>query len=233
MIFREFISSGVVAEKKGEKFERLSGSFIEADRKNLNNRLYPAKIVEAMITEAQKRLEQGTKLFGMLGHPRGAESILGETSHLIDKLELKGKLGYFSSKILDTIKGLTLRKLLEAGAKLGVSLRAHGEVKVEEGVEVVKEDCKLISIDMVESPSFEMFAITESAVLYESQQFNVLSEEEILWQKYCLAEFGGYKKGWEEFCLYEKNKDIINLFAYATESGYEGSFSDFVKLRRK
>jgi len=189
-------------------------------------------VVEAMIREAKKRLAEGLSLFGQLGHPPGTESKLSETSHLVDELLLEGKIGHFSSKILETSKGQDLRKLLEGGARLGCSLRAVGEVERDkEGVEVVKEGARLISIDLVESPSFEYYPVTESTVLFESQNLN-LSEEEILDRKFWLAKSAGYRGGWEEFVLYERHKELLPVYEFARKCGYRDSFENFVKSRR-
>jgi len=233
MILREFCS-GIVGEKRDRAFHRLRGPFIEADRKNLNNRKYPLKVVDAMIGEAKKRLADGLSLFGQLGHPPGTESKLSETSHLVDELFLEGKIGHFSSKILETSKGQDLRKLLEGGARLGCSLRAVGEVERDkEGVEVVKEGARLISIDLVESPSFEYYPVTESTVLFFESQRLDLSEEELLDCKFWLAKKAGYKGDWEEFCLYEQHKELLPVYEFAQRCGYKNSFAEFVKTRRK
>jgi len=232
MILREYCS-GVVGERKDRAFHRLRGPFIEADRKNLNNRKYPLKVVDAMISEARGRLAEGLSLFGQLGHPPGIESKLSETSHLVDELLLEGKIGHFSSKILETSKGQDLRKLLEGGARLGCSLRAVGEVERDkEGVEVVKEGARLISIDLVESPSFEYYPVTESTVLFESQRLDP-SEEEILSKKFQLAKSAGYKGDWETFCLFEQNKHLLPVYEFARRCNYRGSFEDFCRSRRK
>jgi hypothetical protein len=230
MILREYMQ-GVVGEKEAEKFKRLTGPFIEADKVNLNKRRYPFDTVWTMIQEARKRLKEGSSLYGQLGHP-AKEADIGLTSHLIDKLDIDGKVGHFSSKILETSRGLTLRRLLEGGAKLGCSLRALGDVKVDkDGIEIVQEGCRLISIDVVESPSFQFYPVMEST-LYESQKF-VLNEEQILWEKYRLATLAGYKGDWEQFKLYEENQDLLDIFYFAQRCGDNRTFEEFVKSRRK
>ena len=56
-------------------------------------------------------------------------------------------------KILDTPSGRTVKDLINAGVKLGISSRGMGSVKEQMGETVVEDDFQLICFDIVSEPS--------------------------------------------------------------------------------
>jgi hypothetical protein len=56
-------------------------------------------------------------------------------------------------KVLDTPSGKTLKELINAGVKLGISSRGLGSVRESMGKTVVENDFQLICFDIVSEPS--------------------------------------------------------------------------------
>ena len=131
----------------------VSGIFQRHSVKNKNGRIYPDKIlhreVDRFITE-DIASQQST---GELDHPDSNQVMLERASHLITKLEWRGKDLYGTIKVLDTPLGTTLRKLIEGGVRVGISSRGMGSTKDKDGVQEVQQDYHLITWDVVSNPS--------------------------------------------------------------------------------
>jgi hypothetical protein len=211
----------------------LRFAFLEADKATLNKRFYPKAVLSKAIREVQSQIAKGA-VFGSSTHRNRLE--LDDVSHLIQKLELEGNLAVCEAKILPTSRGRNLQVILKHG-RLGVSARGAGSVKQEGDQEVVQDDYEIKGVDFCTSPASGMLAgkenILESvgaAVMYPSA--GILDEEQILDRKFYYAQKADYKGSWEQFCLIERNKDLLDLFDFACRCDYKGSFADFVKSRR-
>ncbi|HUU37206.1 MAG TPA: hypothetical protein VMW46_03250 [Candidatus Desulfaltia sp.] len=244
----EIMLSEIEERKEGDSV-LLHFPFLVTDTVNQNGRVYPKRVVEKAIAEVQSKIKSGRSIYGGPGHPRHGALELDGVSHLLSKVEMVGDKAYATAQVMPTQKGRNLMVILKYGGSLGVSARGAGSVTKEKRdgkeVEVVGEDYALAAVDFVTSPSFELFAGQQNMVetlqeelrqglrgdVFPSQA--LLDEEQILDKKFHLAQSAGYKGDWEEFCLYEQHKDLIDLFDLATKSGYQGSFSDFTKLKRR
>jgi Prohead core protein serine protease len=133
----------------------LKGIHMQTETVNKNNRVYPREIMER---EIQRYMEECVKpkrasAMGELGHPDNPTINLPLASHIIENLYFKGNDIYGVSKILDTPNGRIAKSLIDEGIVLGMSSRALGSVKEQNGHNVVQEDVRLSTVDIVAEPS--------------------------------------------------------------------------------
>ena len=141
------------AKQNGKNEVFIEGIFMMADSKNRNGRIYESKVLQPAV---QKYIEEQVKTgraVGELNHPDGPTINLDKVSHLITKLEWNGTNVIGKAKILDTPMGQIVKGLLEGGVKLGVSSRGMGSLEQRNGVNFVKDDFQLATIDIVQDPS--------------------------------------------------------------------------------
>ena len=141
------------AKQNGSKDFFIEGIFMMADSKNRNGRIYESKIlqpaVERYITEQVKT----GRAVGELNHPDGPTINLDKVSHLITNLRFENNNVIGKAKILNTPMGQIVKGLLEGGVKLGVSSRGMGSLETRNGVNYVKDDFHLATVDIVQDPS--------------------------------------------------------------------------------
>ena len=141
------------AKQNGSKDFFIEGIFMMADSKNRNGRIYESKIlqpaVERYITE---QVKTGIAV-GELNHPDGPTINLDKVSHLITNLRFENNNVIGKAKILNTPMGQIVKGLLEGGVKLGVSSRGMGSLETRNGVNYVKDDFHLATVDIVQDPS--------------------------------------------------------------------------------
>jgi hypothetical protein len=230
----EYTSAAEIEERREKDYIVLRFSFLEADKQTLNKRRYSFSVLSKAIEEAQADIARGA-VFGSSAHRPQLE--LDDVSHVIQKLEMQGKLAVAEVKVLPTQRGKNLQVILKHG-RLGVSARGVGSVKVENGEQIVGPDYKILGVDFVTAPASGMMAgqenIIESAgaeAVFSSAR--ILDQEKVLMRKYDLAISAGYKGDWTQFRLMEENKDLLDLFNFARRCGFKGTFEDFVRSRRR
>lgn len=71
-------------------------------------------------------------------------------------------------KVLNTPSGKTLRTLVEDGVNIGISSRALGSVREENGKTFVENDLQLVCFDVVSEPSVQnaFLNLTETKNLF-------------------------------------------------------------------
>jgi len=145
----------VITESKqnGKKDVFIEGIFMMADSKNRNGRIYESKILQPAVNKYVEEQVKTGRAVGELNHPEGPTINLDKVSHLITKLEWNGTNVVGKAKILDTPMGQIVKGLLEGGVKLGVSSRGMGSLEQRNGVNYVKDDFQLATIDIVQDPS--------------------------------------------------------------------------------
>lgn len=140
----------IIEEGKGNpKKYTIRGPFIECNRKNKNNRIYPNPVIAPQVEEYQKMIE-AHRAVGELEHPNTMEINPKNISHKVTKLEFVDKnivLG--EATICSTPMGMIVRHLMDDGIKLAVSSRGAGTLK--EGI--VQSDYKYKCNDIVWDPS--------------------------------------------------------------------------------
>lgn len=144
----EFLKEDV----NGTKSYMISGPFMVAEQMNGNGRIYPKNILERELENFQSVINEKRAL-GELGHPSNPTMNLDRASHLITELKMNGNIAHGKAKILDTPMGKIAKNFLDEGIKLGVSTRGVGSLKESNGMKIVQPDFKLMTIDIVSTPS--------------------------------------------------------------------------------
>ena len=143
----------VEAKENGEKNYVIEGVFAQADQKNRNGRVYPKAIMERAVNKYVTEQVSKKRAVGELNHPEGPTVNLDKVSHLITDLKLEGNNVIGRAQILDTPMGKIVKGLLAGGVQLGVSTRGMGSLETRNGVNYVKDDFILSTIDIVQDPS--------------------------------------------------------------------------------
>ena len=149
----ESVSYITEANEKGEKNVFIEGVFMQAEKQNRNNRIYPKDILEAATSKYIKEQVKTGRAVGELNHPEGPQINLDKVSHRITSLKFEGNDVVGKALILDTPMGKIVKGLVQGGCKLGVSSRGMGTVENREGKTYVKDDFVLATVDIVQDPS--------------------------------------------------------------------------------
>ena len=143
----------ILNEATGLKERFITGVFMQADVQNKNGRIYPLAILNSEVSRFNTQMIQQNRALGELGHPAGPSINLDRVSHQITELKLMGKNFVGKAKILDTPLGQIAESLLKANVKIGVSSRGMGSVQQKNGINIVQEDFRLATVDIVSDPS--------------------------------------------------------------------------------
>jgi hypothetical protein len=141
------------SKQNGKKDFFIEGIFMMADSKNRNGRIYESKVLQPAVEKYSEDQVKTGRAVGELNHPEGPTINLDKVSHLITKLEWNDSNVIGKAKILDTPMGQIVKGLLEGGVKLGVSSRGMGSLETRNGVNFVKGDFQLATVDIVQDPS--------------------------------------------------------------------------------
>jgi len=142
------------ADEKGGKNYKIRGTFLQADVKNRNGRVYPMDILEKEVGRYNKNFIQKKRAFGELGHPDGPTVNLERVSHMITDLYPEGTNFIGEAKVMDTPYGKIVKNLIDEGAQLGVSSRGMGSLEPKKGAQYVRNDFYLATAaDIVADPS--------------------------------------------------------------------------------
>jgi len=133
----------------------IEGIFLQSEMKNRNGRIYPKNIMEREDSRYMKEYVQAGRAFGELGHPEGPTINLDRVSHMITSLKENGNNFVGRAKIMNTPMGNIVKNLIDGGAKLGVSSRGMGSLKINnDGINEVQDDFYLATAaDIVADPS--------------------------------------------------------------------------------
>lgn len=133
----------------------IEGIFLQSEMKNRNGRIYPKDVMSREVGRYMKEYVEAGRAFGELGHPEGPTINLDRVSHMITSLKEDGNNYVGKAKIMNTPMGNIVKNLIDGGAKLGVSSRGMGSLKVNnEGINEVQDDFYLATAaDIVADPS--------------------------------------------------------------------------------
>jgi hypothetical protein len=143
------------AKEDGSKNLYIEGVFLQAAIKNRNGRMYPEEIMDREVERYMKESVASNSALGELGHPNGPQINLDRVSHRIVSLRKEGTDYIGKALITNTPMGAIAKGLIESGARLGVSSRGMGSLKLNsEGVNEVQNDFRLATAaDIVADPS--------------------------------------------------------------------------------
>jgi len=136
-------------EVEGKKIFRLKGPFLEAEIENKNGRVYSKDILVREVNDFVEGKIKKNRSMGELDHPENPQINLERVSHIIESLEMKDNVGYGVAKLIDTPMGRIAKTLVDEGIIVGMSTRGVGTLDGK----TVKEDYKLITVDIVADPS--------------------------------------------------------------------------------
>ena len=164
----EDVSIITEATESGQKKYVIEGVFLQGEVPNKNGRKYPKDILNNEVERYITELLDQRRAWGELCHTESPSIDLNRVSHLITELKLVGDDWIGKAVITDSDTGRNVKALIDVGGKLGVSSRGLGSLKMQEGVNVVQNDFKLITAaDIVADPSAPkafVEAIMEDAV---------------------------------------------------------------------
>lgn len=144
----------VTEETDGKKNYYIEGIFLQTEMVNRNGRKYSRNIMEKEVARYNREIIEKNRAFGELGHPSGPSINLDRVSHIITELRQDGNNFIGKARITDTPMGHIARGIMESGGQLGVSSRAMGSLKEENGVMVVQSDLRIsTAADIVADPS--------------------------------------------------------------------------------
>jgi len=142
----------VLEESKSNGTMKIAGVFQRANAPNHNKRIYEKKL----LVREMKRLDEAInerRLMGELDHPTHDAVKLGNVSHLVTKLQMRGDEMIGEAEILNTPCGQVAQALIKGGVKLGISSRGMGSLTERGEYSVVNDDFKLVTFDLVADPS--------------------------------------------------------------------------------
>ena len=141
-------------DENGKKQLFIEGIFLQANLKNRNGRIYPMEVMENEVNRYMSETVSKNRAFGELGHPSGPTINLDRVSHIITELKRSGNNFIGKARITETPMGQIARGIMESGGQLGVSSRAMGSLKEQNGTMVVQNDLKIsTAADIVADPS--------------------------------------------------------------------------------
>jgi hypothetical protein len=182
------IVPGTLMEGKSSQrgYPMTRGILQRKEALNQNRRRYPSDILEREVKNYQQLIKERRAL-GELDHPDSSVISLQNVSHCITEAHWEGNdlvgtievLCDLPSGVKGTPAGNTLKALLDAGIKVGISSRGMGSVKeiVDESdgepAVVVEDDFELLGWDFVSNPSTQEAwqPVVKEGVLNESKQF--------------------------------------------------------------
>jgi hypothetical protein len=139
--------------KHGKKDTYIEGIFMQAEGKNRNGRVYTREVLTQAVDRYVNEQVKTGRAVGELNHPDGPSINLDKVSHRITELKWDGNNVIGKALILDTPMGQIVKGLVEGGVQLGVSSRGMGSLEIKNGVNYVKDDFHLNTIDIVQDPS--------------------------------------------------------------------------------
>jgi hypothetical protein len=191
----------ITEEVSGEKQFYISGVFMQANKKNRNGRVYPAQVLEAEVKRYTDSYITSNRAFGELGHPDGPTINLDRVSHMIKELYRDGDNFIGKAKIV--------KNLMQEGARLGVSSRGMGSLKVSNGTNIVQSDFYLATAaDIVADPSAPDAFVD-----------GIMEGKEWIWDNGVLR----------ESTIGEYEKQIKNASSFQLEEVKIRLFSDFIQ----
>lgn len=142
--------ANIITESKNDgKDMWLSGTFMVAQEKNRNGRIYPLSEMANAVSSLNEQIIENNGVLGELDHPDNLVINYRNVSHVIKEAHMDGNKVICKALILDTPSGLIVKKVFEAGVRPAVSSRGAGSVNAEG----IVEGFNIITVDIVVNPS--------------------------------------------------------------------------------
>lgn len=142
----------VLEESKASGTMKIAGIFQRAESPNHNKRIYEKKLLVREMSRLDEAIGE-RRLMGELDHPTHDAVKLGNVSHLITSLKMRGNDMLGEAEILNTPCGQVAQALIKGGVKLGISSRGMGSLTEKGDYSMVNDDFKLVTFDLVADPS--------------------------------------------------------------------------------
>lgn len=151
----------VEANADGGKSYWIQGIFLQANVKNKNGRVYPHDTMRRSAEQYVTEYVNTRRAISELGHPENPIVNLDRVSHLITELKEEGSNWVGKAKILGSLPyGKIAEGFIKEGVKLGVSSRGMGSLVLQNGVNTVQGDYKIVAVDLVWDPSAPAALVT-------------------------------------------------------------------------
>jgi len=144
----------IYEEKNNKEAPKLfiSGPYMMCETVNKNKRVYSKDDMYKEVSRYTKEMVESKRAMGELNHPESADVNLANACHLVTDLKMEGNFVYGKSQVLSTPSGKIVESLIKDGVSVGMSSRALGELKEENGINRVT-NMRLIAVDCVADPS--------------------------------------------------------------------------------
>lgn len=136
-------------DENGNKNLYMEGIFVQGDKRNQNQRIYPVSEITKAVKSVQDKINSDITVLGEADHPEDLNINLDRVSHKIENMWMNGSDGYGKLKLLPTPMGNICKTLIESGCRIGVSSRGSGNVDDRGMV----SDFEIITVDIVANPS--------------------------------------------------------------------------------
>ena len=136
-------------DENGNKSLYMEGIFVQGDKRNQNQRIYPVSEITKAVKSVQDKINSDITVLGEADHPEDLNINLDRVSHKIENMWMNGSDGYGKLKLLPTPMGNICKTLIESGCRIGVSSRGSGNVDDRGMV----SDFEIITVDIVANPS--------------------------------------------------------------------------------
>lgn len=160
----------------GGKRMHIKGPFLQAEKVNRNNRVYPQKVMDAAVEKYLEDYVSKNRGLGELNHP--PEPVVNPERAAIMTTQLVKNGIYYegTAKVLSTPMGQIVENLLKDGCTVGVSSRGLGSLARRNGYSEVQRDFMLTTAaDVVFDPSaqtaFVEGVFEQAEWIYESGAF--------------------------------------------------------------
>ena len=144
----------IIEENKDNKRNLyIQGVFMEAEKINKNNRMYPLNEMSREVERYIKEMVEPGRAMGELNHPTNPDVDLERACHIVTELKQDGNQYVGKSRVLSTPCGKIVESLISDGVKIGMSTRSLGKLNEEsDGINKVS-DMRLVAVDCVADPS--------------------------------------------------------------------------------
>ncbi len=157
---------------------KIEGVFQRADTKNANNRVYPRKLWERILSNDSPVSERlsSRSMIGHLEHPADGVTDLRKGAIIVTGLNLdeKGQV-IGKAEILDTPDGEIIKEYVRKNVLIGISSRGKGTVQPNGQV---AEDYALETFDIVNKPSTPGANPKPVAENLEEEELDTLDKED-------------------------------------------------------